>query len=64
VIIFITGVLPTSLVRALFVLAGPCQYIGKALKALDGKLGVHFEFLVLGLINVKCSEVFRSLSVT
>jgi hypothetical protein len=26
---------------------------------LDGKLGVHFEFLVLGAVKVKCSEVFH-----
>jgi hypothetical protein len=32
----------------------PCD--GPCLGRLDGKLGVHFEFLVLGLIKVKCSE--------
>ena len=33
VMIFVTGVVPTSPVRIIFVLAGPCQYIGKALKS-------------------------------
>jgi hypothetical protein len=26
---------------------------------LDGKLGVRFEFLVLGAVKVNCSELFR-----
>ena len=39
---------------------GPCQYIGKALKALGwlANIGVHFEFLVLGLIHKHIVNIF------
>ena len=44
-----------------FIKAEPIRYVGLQKVRWTANLGVHLEFLMLGSVKVKCSEVFQRL---